>query len=512
MIRIMNNLNLNYLINFFVIVVLFASCSKETDDVNGKKPDDDIEAPIFDGYAKNLKSYPGHNRVKITFESSSDSIEYFVLSWDNKNSETVTKTINKSEVKLGIYQVFVNDLIEGNYSFKILAYDKDKNPAKSSATTRAQVYGENYINTLHTRVIRDAIFLFEKDPILEWLDARPEEVAVDIYYTNETGNPDTIRMAHTEKTITLPGHLEKTEIKYRSLYLPINTSIDTFYTASSTLHPKLYYASVATKNFIEKSNLVNEVTSESATTLYDGLEYSTLGFVDPSNRPQSAFILMVDLSKGNLTVSSIMPNNDTKFAIQTVKDMAEHRNKVGNKVLAAVNADFYRTSGEDLGTPAGPVVIDGTIVKDYSGWWQSKTYFAIKKDGKPEIGPVSSLTQQVYENMENLIGGGDWLVNNGVKTAIVHGIHPRTCVGYTRDDVVYFVLVDGRRAGYAVGLDLVDMSNIMFSLGASHACNLDGGGSSTMVLKEESGSFKVVNRHSDAYPRRVANGLAIMIK
>lgn len=462
-----------------------------------------------------MKSYPGHNRVKITFESSSDSIEYFLLSWDNKSSESLTRTINKNEASSGIYQVFIDDLIEGTHHFNILAYDKDKNPAKASKSTRVQVYGENYISSIHNRVIWEATFLFEKDPVLNWLDARPGEVAVDIYYTNETGNPDTIRMSHTEKTTTLPKHLDKTEIKYRSLYLPIDTSIDTFYTASSTLHPKLYYASVATKNFIEKSKLVNEVTSESASTLYDGVEYSTLGFIDPNNRPQSAFILMVDLSKGNLTVSPIMPNNDTKFALQTVKDMAEHRNKAGNKVLAAVNADFYRMNteaGDPVGTPAGPVVINGTVVKDYSGWWQSKTYFAIKKDGKPEIGPVSSLTQQVYENMENLIGGGDWLVNNGVKTAIVHGIHPRTCVGYTRDDVVYFVLVDGRRAGYAVGLDLVDMSNIMFSLGASHACNLDGGGSSTMVLKEESGSFKVVNRHSDAYPRRVANGLAIMIK
>lgn len=508
----MKKLFFKYSINLLVIVVLFASCSKDTENTSTKDPDDVIETPIFEGYAKDLVSYPGHNRVKLTFESSSDNVDYFVLSWTNKESKLVTKTVNKNEAKLGIFEVIIEDLTEGFHSFEVLAYDKAKKPAKAARTTKAQVYGANYISSLHNRVIRETTFLFKKDPVLDWLDARPEEIAVDIYYTNVTGNPDTIRMLHTEKTTTLPKHLEKSEIKYRSLYLPVSTSIDTFYTAPVTLPAQNYYASVVTKNFIVKSKLVKEVTSETATLLYDGLEYSTLGFIDSSDRPQSAFILMADLSKGKLTVSPIMPNNDTKFDLQTVKAMAESRNKVAGKVLAAVNADFYRMSGEDVGTPAGPVVINGEVIKNYPGWWQSQTYFGIKKDGKPIIGGVSTLSNQDYDNMESLIGGGDWLVKNKNKTSIVHGIHPRTFVGYTSDDVVYFVVVDGRRSGYAVGLDLVDLSNIMYSLGVSEACNLDGGGSSTMVLKEESGSFSVVNRYSDAYPRRVANGLAIMLK
>lgn len=240
----MKKFYLKYVINLFVIVFLSISCSKETDSVNTKDPDDNgdvIETPFFNGYAKNLKSYAGHNRVKLTFEVSSDSIEYFVLSWDNKGAELLEKKINKNEANAGIFEVVIDGLIEGIHNFDILAYDKTKSPAKSTRSTRAQVYGASYISSLHSRVVKETIFIYNQDPIINWLEARPEEIAVDIFYTNKTGNQDTIRMIHTEDSVTLPGYLKNTDIKYRSLYLPTNTSIDTFYTAVKTI-PSLRYS------------------------------------------------------------------------------------------------------------------------------------------------------------------------------------------------------------------------------------------------------------------------------
>jgi exopolysaccharide biosynthesis protein len=56
---------------------------------------------------------------------------------------------------------------------------------------------------------------------------------------------------------------------------------------------------------------------------------------------------------------------------------------------------------------------------------------------------------------------------------------------------MYFAVVDGRRAGWSVGLGLVPFARLLRRLGASSAINMDGGGSSTMVVEGE-----VVNRPS----------------
>ena len=60
-------------------------------------------------------------------------------------------------------------------------------------------------------------------------------------------------------------------------------------------------------------------------------------------------------------------------------------------------------------------------------------------------------------------------------------------------------------------MELTDVAIVLHSLGVHQAINLDGGGSSTMVLKEN-GEFKLANRVSGTSERNVANGLAIILK
>lgn len=84
--------------------------------------------------------------------------------------------------------------------------------------------------------------------------------------------------------------------------------------------------------------------------------------------------------------------------------------------------------------------------------------------------------------------------------------HPRSAVGFSRDSTTLFlVTVDGRQPTSS-GMDLLELSQLMLSLGAYEALNLDGGGSTTMVA-----GGAVVNRPSDpGGPRTVANALLIV--
>jgi len=88
----------------------------------------------------------------------------------------------------------------------------------------------------------------------------------------------------------------------------------------------------------------------------------------------------------------------------------------------------------------------------------------------------------------------------------VSGRNARTLAGVRPDGTLLLVTVDGPRPGWSAGMTLPEAARLMRRLGASDALNLDGLGSSTMVVRGE-----VVNRPSDRVGERpVSNGLFVM--
>ncbi len=62
-------------------------------------------------------------------------------------------------------------------------------------------------------------------------------------------------------------------------------------------------------------------------------------------------------------------------------------------------------------------------------------------------------------------------------------LHPRTAMGYTATGKLIILVVEGRNPGKAEGASLPDLANIFINLGAVEALNLDGGGSSCMLVQ-----------------------------
>jgi hypothetical protein len=60
---------------------------------------------------------------------------------------------------------------------------------------------------------------------------------------------------------------------------------------------------------------------------------------------------------------------------------------------------------------------------------------------------------------------------------------PRTAIGYTANGRIVLLAVEGDNssAGY-LGINLADLASMMLSLGCTDAINLDGGGSTSMVI------------------------------
>ncbi|WP_067133088.1 phosphodiester glycosidase family protein [Microtetraspora malaysiensis] len=83
--------------------------------------------------------------------------------------------------------------------------------------------------------------------------------------------------------------------------------------------------------------------------------------------------------------------------------------------------------------------------------------------------------------------------------------HPRTLAGVTASGKLILAVVDGRDPGKSVGASFIEAAQIMRWLGARDAINLDGGGSSVMVIGK-----KVVNRPSDGVERGVGDALLVL--
>src|SRR5690606_33352636 len=83
--------------------------------------------------------------------------------------------------------------------------------------------------------------------------------------------------------------------------------------------------------------------------------------------------------------------------------------------------------------------------------------------------------------------------------------HPRTLLGTTKDGSLILATIDGRRPGDTIGVNFVEAAQFMRWLGATQAINLDGGGSTAMVVGR-----KVVNRPSDGAERAIGDALLVL--
>ena len=138
--------------------------------------------------------------------------------------------------------------------------------------------------------------------------------------------------------------------------------------------------------------------------------------------------------------------------------------------------------------------------------------FRAGRTGTLEIALTPTKWQQVTDG----IGGNIRLLRNGkIEPELVEfnqsggrsnyrhrngaRLNPRSALGFS-DDKLFLIVVDGRQYGYSIGMTLYEMADFLRDLGAKHAINFDGGGSSALW-----GLGDIVNRPSRGYERSVFN-------
>jgi len=229
-------------------------------------------------------------------------------------------------------------------------------------------------------------------------------------------------------------------------------------------------------------------------------------------------------SKGPWAINALYVGLDRCTTAEAVADDSLRRTRTTQMlaalgrhepVLGGVNADFFNLKN---GRPTNLLVVNGAI----RTLPIRQPVLAFDSTGAPHIGffTLDSGRLRPYHPLQ-AVGGRPVLVRDSAIAGEVDTFgnagfrarNPRTAAGIARNGKqLILVAVDGREYHNA-GMTLRELAELMLALGASDAINLDGGGSTTMVVAQpdRGDSLRIVNHPSDKEGERaVGDALAIV--
>lgn len=249
---------------------------------------------------------------------------------------------------------------------------------------------------------------------------------------------------------------------------------------------------------------------------YPGLVLEYRRYDQP--HPLRVWVARVDLRHKGIELAAtcgadVGPDFETRS--ETTPEFAERRG-VQLAVNASAFAPFRRQSGEPMQV-VGLGACNGSV---YSPPDERFGALIVRRDGTVRI----ANPPYEFEKIAEAVSGFHMLVENGrdvversarrQRPGFV-GVNPRTAVGIDKDGGTLFLAVfDGRQKGVSEGITLHELGRFFLDLGAYHALNMDGGGSTTMVLQHPgTGRYELVNtpvgRGEPGSLRRVANNLGV---
>ena len=248
---------------------------------------------------------------------------------------------------------------------------------------------------------------------------------------------------------------------------------------------------------------------------------SDAALLDPPG-PVAVQALRLDPAKVRLEIGLAA---DRLPARETVPHIVERRG-----ALAAINSGFFALAD---GRPAGFLKSRGAVIgrsrrargavalTQRSG--KSRLLFdrvrvVVSPQKKLEYQPRLGTSGKDWARAGQAVGGAGLLLLDGralhewrdeqLAAGFDTRRHPRTLIGVDARDAIWLVTIDGRQPQVSLGMNFVELQRLSRTLGLRSALNLDGGGSTTMVVKGV-----VVNHPSDETgPRQVSDAILVFAK
>jgi exopolysaccharide biosynthesis protein len=235
------------------------------------------------------------------------------------------------------------------------------------------------------------------------------------------------------------------------------------------------------------------------TDTLDGFLYHHCHFLQRQLFNSNQYLCVIEIPKGSKTHLRFVADS----ILTTVSNFA-----LRNNAVAGINGSYFnmstgapvcylRIGGKELGTNEPPR--NDSINRKY----YQNAAIRLLRSGRPRFNiPDSNRFCERQMPDSNVMTAGPMLISHGIAVPqrldrrFVYARHNRTAIGLKPDGTIILLVADGRSKQNANGLSLPELTRVMQWLGCCDAANLDGGGSSTMYIRNGS-TNGIVNHPSD---------------
>lgn len=261
-------------------------------------------------------------------------------------------------------------------------------------------------------------------------------------------------------------------------YQPLPASVQVFYTADSIAgkpnHAYYVSADLKDKHLLFETQATDgkrSTPSQFFATESNPLLVMNCSFFEFKHNTNVSLIIK-DGKQVAYTVSSIPRKGKDTFTYLHPVSGAIGISKKRKADVAWVLSDSNRTYPWAIQAPIKPV-LDSLAQTNIPSILTKAKFQPWKMQAASAGGPVLVQEGQVrISNNEEMKFAGKAIADK----------HPRTAMGYTRDGHLIYLVVEGRFPGKSEGATLPELAQILKDLGCVEALNLDGGGSSAMLI------------------------------
>lgn len=256
-----------------------------------------------------------------------------------------------------------------------------------------------------------------------------------------------------------------------------------------------------------------------AQQLFPGISYTREVHREP--RPLVVHVVQIDLNTPGLGFL-VTPGGGVEGFDYQARTTSEFLTEFGLQL--AVNGDFfdpwfdyvvdyYPRSGDGVNVRGLAASRGQRITSGYSAPEHYATLYIAQDNRVSFDAPRGRLYNAISGHM--LLVEGRFVENWGSDSYIVQ-LHPRTAVALSQDErTLLLVVVDGRQPSYSEGVSMPELVEIILRHGGYNALNLDGGGSSILVVAREDGQVwrptSPIHGNLPHNERPVANHLGVYV-
>lgn len=235
-------------------------------------------------------------------------------------------------------------------------------------------------------------------------------------------------------------------------------------------------------------------------TLFSGVVYTRE--VRSSPRPLVVHIATVDLRQPGvrLLVTPGDPDGERSLRAQTTSAFLER-----HRLQLAVNGDgftpwystsllrYYPHAGDPV-DPLGFAASEGEMYAQGNG--VAPTLYISRNNRARFNQPIGAVYNAISGNLMLVAAGKP--VPEALQAEAAEVLQPRTALALDKSGrKLIIVVVDGRQPGYSEGATLAELAEIVIAHGGFYAMNMDGGGSSTLVMADKNGKARLLNSPID---------------